>query len=139
VYISGYPEISQGQKGTGQSMLEKDQFLKLLTIEMQHQDFFNPQDNNQFMAQVMDMSMVEQMHNIAQTLTNLFESEQQFQSIAFLGKTVQIVHEDNTKTTGVVTSVKFTAEGPKLHVEGGDYSLTQIEEIQMEEDVNSDG
>lgn len=133
MYISGYPETNPVQKGIGQSSLGKDEFLKLLTVELQHQDFFNPQDNNQFMAQVMEMSMLEQMYKAAETLNCFFETEQQFQSVNLLGKTVQIVQEDGTKVSGVVSAVKFTEEGPKLHVDGADYSLTQVEEVRMEE------
>jgi len=131
VYISGFPETVPTETQINKSVLGKDSFLKLLTLQLQYQDIFNPQDNNQWMGQMMQMSVVEQLQNLNQNLVYFSQMEQQFQTIAMLGETVQVANDDGTQTEGVVKSVKFTASGPQLNIDGKDYSLAQVEQIRI--------
>lgn len=137
MYVSGTVDtiLSPGQ--VKQSFLGKEDFLKLLTLQLQHQDFFNPQDNNQFMAQVMDMTIVEQLTNLNDGLYRLFEMEKQFQTITLLDRTVEVINDEGTKTQGLVKGIRFTTEGPILNVDGQDYSLAQVKQIQVKDEVMS--
>lgn len=138
MYISDISETVSVQGPWKQSSLKKEDFLKLLTYQLKNQDFFNPQDNSQFMNQVMEMTMVEQLCNLNEKLNCFFEAEQQFQTITMLGKAVEVINDDGTTTCGLVKGVKFTAAGPVLDVNGSDYYLSQVAEIQIGDEVFND-
>jgi len=56
------PTTSTGRTGT--SNLGKDDFLRLLVTQLQHQDPLNPTDDTQFIAQMAQFSSLEQMQNL---------------------------------------------------------------------------
>jgi flagellar basal-body rod modification protein FlgD len=136
MYVSGSTETVFSPSQEKQSFLGKEDFFKLLTLQLQHQNFFNPQDNNEFMAQVMDMTIVAQLTNLNDRLSCFFEMEKQFQTITLLDQTVEVTKHDGTKAQGLVTGVRFTAEGPLLNVDGRDYSLAQVTQIRVQDGVN---
>jgi flagellar basal-body rod modification protein FlgD len=55
--------------------LGKDDFLKLLTTQLQQQDPTKPMDNTAFVAQLAQFSSLEQMNNVNDTLTKLLTSQ----------------------------------------------------------------
>jgi flagellar basal-body rod modification protein FlgD len=56
------------QAGKGKSALGKDDFLRLLVTQLQHQDPMSPQDPTQFSAQLAQFSSLESMQNIEKVL-----------------------------------------------------------------------
>jgi flagellar basal-body rod modification protein FlgD len=56
------------QTGKGKSALGKDDFLRLLVTQLQHQDPMSPQDPTQFSAQLAQFSSLESMQNIEKVL-----------------------------------------------------------------------
>jgi len=65
--IVGIDSITQ-QKATetltGSSIMGKDDFLKMLTIQLQHQDPLNPMSNDQFATQLAQFTQIETLNNI---------------------------------------------------------------------------
>jgi flagellar basal-body rod modification protein FlgD len=51
-------------------ILGKDDFLKLLTVQLQHQDPLEPQDNTEMVAQLAQFSSLEQLENMNQNLAS---------------------------------------------------------------------
>ena len=107
-------------KETGNSMLGKDAFLKLLITQLQNQDPTNPMDDREFIAQMAQFSSLEQMQNMTKAMESLLLSQQQSQLMEytnFIGKDVKwhelseekdkegnfIVKEGN----GIIQSVQF--------------------------------
>lgn len=51
-------------------VLDKDAFLKLMTVQLQHQDPLSPLDNSQYISQMAQFSSVEQLANISSAITS---------------------------------------------------------------------
>ena len=62
---SSTPLAGATQQLTSGTTLGKDDFLKLLVTQLQHQDPMNPTDNNEFMNQMTSYSTLEQVTNLA--------------------------------------------------------------------------
>jgi flagellar basal-body rod modification protein FlgD len=108
----GAPAPSNGQ------ILGKDDFLKLLIGQMQNQDPLNPTDPSQYMGQLTQFSILEQVTNLAQTSSATASNDYDNQAIALLGKTVTYTKPDLSTATGVVQKVAFTKDGPSLTIGG---------------------
>jgi flagellar basal-body rod modification protein FlgD len=70
-----------------------DQFLQLLTTQLQHQDPLSPLDTNQFTQQLVMFASVEQQINMntsLSTLISLQQTAQATQALSFLGATVVV-------------------------------------------------
>lgn len=97
------------QKGSG--ALGKDDFLKILVGQLKYQDPMNPKGDTEFIGQMAQFSMVEQVSNLAQTM-------KMGQSMNMLGKTVSYKNADGSVTSGVVEKVTIDGQEPKLTVGG---------------------
>lgn len=99
--------------------LGKDEFLKLLVTQLQHQDPLAPTQDKEFMAQLAQFSALEQMNNVAASLDKLTRTSQLGQGAALFGKEVEYELEDsNVVESGVVGAV-FVEDG-KIYVKVGD-------------------
>ena len=70
-----------------------NEFLQLLTTQLQNQDPLSPMDTNQFTQQLVEFSSVEQQINTNTNLTTLISLQQankSSQAVSFLGKTVAV-------------------------------------------------
>ncbi len=79
------------------SELGKDDFLRLLTVQLRHQDPLNPLDNTEFIAQMAQFSSLEQLQNMNQSLEKNLDSEgrlhaafQNDLATSLVGKTVEV-------------------------------------------------
>ena len=75
------------------SSLNKDDFLKLLLTQLQHQDPMNPLDNTEFLAQLSQFSQLEQIYNVNQNIQGLTASQNLVRDSLltnWLGKTVKV-------------------------------------------------
>ncbi len=75
-YVSEVTQLGAQFPGTesenpSTSDIRKDEFLKLLVAQLQHQDPMNPVDNQQFLAQLATFSSLEQLISINNGITDL--------------------------------------------------------------------
>ncbi len=119
MYLSNRPSATNQ---TGQNMLGKDDFLKLLMVQLQNQDPSNPMDDKEFIAQMATFSSLEQMTNMNQSIqrfVNLQTSQSLVQHSELIGKKVQWsrevqIDDYRTKTEyadNQVSSVKLEKDG----------------------------
>lgn len=64
-----FPGTESGNRSS--SDIGKNEFLKLLVAQLQHQDPMNPIDNQQFIAQLATFSSLEQLISINNGITQL--------------------------------------------------------------------
>jgi flagellar basal-body rod modification protein FlgD len=75
---------------TGQ--VDKLQFLKLLTTQLQYQDPLNPMDNTAFTAQLAQFSSLEQLTNLNDKFDDMLASQTgltTLQALGFLGREIE--------------------------------------------------
>lgn len=102
------------KKATG---MNKDDFLKMFVAQLQNQDPLNPQDGTEFLAQLSQLTQVEQAYNTNTNLQNLLSAQSNMMSlsaVSFIGK-------------------EITTEGAKILLGSGDqpvlnYTLPQTME-----------
>jgi flagellar basal-body rod modification protein FlgD len=118
---------SIGTGKTAKTSLDRDDFLKLLITQLQHQDPTSPVEDKEFIAQMAQFSSLEQITNMSagfQKLSGLLASSEASQ---VLGKTVELRDGDNL-VRGVVDKI-VRGDNPLVGVNGGIYDFSQIESI----------
>ena len=103
--------------------LGKNDFLKLLAAQLQHQDPMNPMQDSEFMGQMASFSTLEQM-------TNMVADNETTGAIGLIGRTVTYTDTDRVSHTGVVEKVSTASGKPLLTVDGVDAvdpaTITQV-------------
>lgn len=102
--------------------LNMDSFLQLLAAQISHQDPLNPNANEDYMAQMAQMSMV-------QAMTDMMQMSMTSYAASMLGKTVtmaEVINGKVNKVEGVVTGVSVYNGSPILHVNGKDFTLDKL-------------
>jgi flagellar basal-body rod modification protein FlgD len=112
------------------SLLGKDDFMKLFVTQLQLQDPMSPMDNDQMVAQMSQLSTVEQLTNLAATNGHMAESLAVSNAVGLIGRTVTWTDADKTEHTGLVEKVSTKDGAPSLTVAGtagvDPSSITQV-------------
>jgi flagellar basal-body rod modification protein FlgD len=95
------------------SQIGKDTFLKLLAAQLKNQNPLNPTDDQQFLAQMAQMSEVEQVTNLAQGQQEATRSQQMTEAVGLIGHTVSWLDANGTQSA-VVASVQAGVDGPTI-------------------------
>lgn len=112
------------------SILGKDDFLKLMMAQLQNQDPTAPTDSTQYTAQLAQFSTLEQITNLAATSSASASNDYDQQAVNLIGKTVSYVDNNGATKTGAVSSVTFTSTGPALTI-GTDTGILPITVTQV--------
>jgi flagellar basal-body rod modification protein FlgD len=104
-----------------QDAFGKDAFMKLLVEQMRHQSPTDPSDGQQWINQMTQFSMLEQMQQ---------QSAGQVKSDAagYLGKTVSWLDAKGQSGQGLVENIDFTGPEPTLTVAG--HAGVKVGEVQ---------
>ncbi|MEK6795880.1 MAG: flagellar hook capping FlgD N-terminal domain-containing protein [Spirochaetota bacterium] len=108
----------------------RDEFLKLLTVQMSHQDPLSPMENKEFIAQMAQFSSLEQMTHMNKSLESMKASYTQNNAYGMLGRTVDFISESGTPMKGEVTSLLIDEDSVKLNVKVGAMTTTaKVEDV----------
>jgi flagellar basal-body rod modification protein FlgD len=124
------PARSQGQAG----ILGKDDFLKLLIAQLRNQDPLRPMEDKEFIAQMAQFNVLEQMQQLNQAFEAYAAMAQFGQASSLIGKTVVALPRDGDPSqpiTGKVQSVSFIGKEVIVKVDNQLVSLADI--IQVKE------
>lgn len=127
-------ESMQSTERNAKSKLDKDAFMKLLIEQMANQDPLSPTADSDYIAQLAQFSMLEQMESLNDTMA-------QGQAYSMVGKSVTLGVTDETGQaafiTGKVESV-FRNGGIDYVVVGGTiYPAANIVSVNHTEDASS--
>ena len=126
---------------SGQAMkqqLDKDDFLKLLVTELQHQDPTNPMQDREFIAQMAQFSSMEQMMNMTKSMESIVDKFNFQTTYGLLGKNVEIISQGTEEgaepktVNGVVKSVSRNGSEVSVMVNGETYPISEIKTISNE-------
>lgn len=101
---------SSGSTGAG-GALGKDDFLKLLVGQLQHQNPLDPMKDQDFMGQMAQFSLLEQV-------TNLNASSERTSAVGLIGKNVTYSTPDGVESEGVVEKVETKGKTVSLTIGG---------------------
>jgi flagellar basal-body rod modification protein FlgD len=89
----------------------KDDFLKLLVGQLQHQDPMQPADDTQFIGQMAQFSQLEQETNTAQSTSDMASQLGRTGALGLIGHTVSYTDSDGATQTGTVSQVDVDKDG----------------------------
>jgi flagellar basal-body rod modification protein FlgD len=112
-----------------QKILSQDDFLKLLVTQLANQDPLNPVKDTDFIAQMSQFSVLEQIKSLGSGIDQLRSEESLNRANSLLGQTVVITTDSDETITGIVDAVDFEAGTPQLIVNGQTYPLSQLQRI----------
>ena len=111
---------SSSTSSTGNTMLDKDAFLKLMMVELQHQDPLQPTDPTQYINELSQMTTLEQTTNMAASSAKTAAEENTVAALQMLGHSVTYTDSSGKTQSGTVQRVQFTSTGPTLTIGGTD-------------------
>lgn len=107
------------KKSTG---LNKDDFLKLFVTQLQNQDPLKPQDSSQFIAQLAQLTQVEQAYNTntnLQSLLTALNGSSNLTTVSFIGKDVKADGNQVNLTAGTATTLGYRLPANASQVQVG--------------------
>ncbi len=111
----------------GSNALDRDDFLKILITQLQHQDPTSPVEDKDFIAQMAQFSSLEQITNMSEGFRKLSGLLASSEASQVLGKTVEL-RDGESLVRGVVDRV-VRGESPMVSVNGTVYDFSQIESV----------
>lgn len=123
--VSGtYEQYGAGAR-TARTESGKEDFLRLLVAQLKSQDPMNPVDNQAFLAQLAQFSVVERLQNLERQGTQ----SAALQAAALVGMNVSAETAAGLKVSGRVDAVVAGQDGPLLSVGGAQVKLGEILEV----------
>ena len=135
----GTPSASQlaalnsanGAEG-GQTTLGQNDFLNLLTTQLENQDPMNPQSDTDFIAQMATFSQLQSMNTLNTNFSSYSSADSVANAANLIGKTVSVTgtSEGTGTASGAVTGVSVSDGNTELTIGGKDYLASEITSIQ---------
>jgi flagellar basal-body rod modification protein FlgD len=108
----------------GSQTLNENDFLQLLTEQLQNQDPLQPQDNTQFIAQMAQFSTLQQQNTMTEQMQNMA-------AVGLMGSTVTINPGNGAAlVTGTVQGIDQSSSTPAVYVNNTEYPLSEVSLIQ---------
>src|SRR5256714_4975446 len=99
-------------------VLGKDDFLKLLVGQLQHQDPLAPSDDQQWIGQMAAFSQLEQVSNMAASTQKIVDTLNTNGTLSLIGRTVTYLDSSGGSHTGNVDTVDMADGKATLTVDG---------------------
>ncbi len=125
--LSTNGELNSNKEVKNKGTLEKDDFLKLLLVELQHQDPTEPMDSEKILSQTSQLATLESAENTNKALSELAASlgnTQQFTTISAIGKTADLGSDAISHTKGEASN--FEVYFPSS-IQSGNIEVTDAE------------
>lgn len=117
--------------------LGKEDFLRLLVVQLENQDPTKPLEDKEFISQMAQFSSLEQMTSMNKTLSSLISNYKLNLSYSLLGKQVDVLDSaTGEKNSGIVSEINFGSGMfgnvvPKISFNGLSYSIDDVVKVKM--------
>jgi flagellar basal-body rod modification protein FlgD len=124
---------SKPSKGKDPSELGKDEFMKLLLAQLQHQDPMKPMDDQAFIAQVAQFNSLDRLSSLNTAVGSLLEAQQLTEASGMIGKVVTALDADGKNVTGAVTAAGVENGKAMLHIGSTKVGLDKVTAVAADE------
>lgn len=104
----------------------QEDFLRILLAQLRFQDPLKPVDNQQFVTQLAQFSALELSRQQSERIDQLADIQATDQSIALLGRTVEIGAATGGSTVGKVTAISITSGEPRLTIDANGTTFVDL-------------
>lgn len=109
--------------------LGQNQFLQLLSAQLQNQDPLNPVTDTDFIAQIAQFSTLDSLQTLNASFAQMLRLEQLTQGAGLIGKNVTFTGADNPNATGKVDSVSVQDGQIVLTIGGEQVPLDKVQTV----------
>jgi flagellar basal-body rod modification protein FlgD len=106
--------------------IAQEDFLRILLAQLRFQDPLKPVDNQQFVAQLAQFSALEINRQQSEKIDQLLTIQAADQSVALIGKSVEVRTAQGVNVVGNVTAVSFRTGAPLLTVTTNGTTLVDV-------------
>ncbi len=111
--------------------LGSEAFMQLLVAQMRYQNPMEPTDSSQYLAQISQYAMVEQMQKVNQGQQEIRDYQRAMTASSMIGKVVAGIGETGEPLAGEVIGVDYQAGKPILVTTNGDIALDKVDEARL--------
>ena len=120
-------DTTSSSSTTSTNGYDKDAFMKILVAQMKYQDPLEPTSNTEYISQYATFTQVEQLSNMANSMSLSRASE-------FVGKTVVITQKDAetgkvSEVMGTVDYVTYSGNKAYLNINGTNYNMDDVTQV----------
>ena len=119
--------LNDGKGAKASTVLDKNDFLRILITQLSHQDPTQPMTDRDFVAQMAQFSSLEQITNMSEGLAKVADLLAKSQAVGLLGSLVDIT-DGSTEVSGIVDAVTG-GDFPQILVNGQYYDFSQVQKI----------
>ena len=117
--------------GTASQTLTAQDFMQLLTVQMENQDPTTPMDSNEEMQQIVQISSMENMSTMSTDLAQMTASQTWSLASSYLGRPVTLNDTNGNPVAGQISAINTSGATPQVEVNGTYYPLANITSIQL--------
>jgi len=122
---------SASKTGTAFEGMGSDMFMQLLVSQMRYQNPMAPTDGSEYLAQISQYAMVEQLTKVSQGQQEVSSYQRALIANSLIGKVVTGKNEAGAPVSGEVTSVAFRAGKPVLLTTAGELPVDNVDETRL--------
>ncbi len=120
----------QVQARTPKQTLGQEDFLKLITVQLAHQDPMKPMEDTAFIAQMAQFTSLEQTTQLNREFASLRASSELSSAGGLIGRQVTVLDSDNLPVTGIVSAVDNTTSTPRLVIDDVLYPYASVVRVE---------
>jgi len=123
--ISSASAVNSTRGTSNSANVSIEDFLKILTAQLNNQDPLKPVDNQEFVAQIAQFANLEQTRQLNEKLDGMLSNQASTQALGLLGKTVDI-NVNGAPFSGTVSALSLATGQPLMTVTAGARSQSNI-------------
>ena len=124
-----------GKTGTAKGKdLGKDDFMKLMLAQLQHQDPLKPMDDQAFIAQTAQFNALDEMTKLNKTLSAVLDSQQLAEASGMIGKVIAATTSDGKAIRGAVTAASVSGGVSMVHIGATKIELDKVTAVASDDD-----